>query len=65
MNNPYTDAIQSEEGYRQQAEHLGVTGEHADRLLRRALADAREAPDTNPYELAYLQLVADMNQNPK
>ncbi|MCE6998475.1 hypothetical protein LZG04_27280 [Saccharothrix sp. S26] len=65
MTNPYTDAITSEEDYHQQAEHLGATREHADRLLRQALADTGEARDANPYKLAYLQLVADLNQNPK
>lgn len=63
VTNPY--AIESEDGYHEQAEQLGVTREHADRVLRRATTDADETPDTNPYQLAYLQLVADLHRNPE
>ncbi|MGW4113702.1 hypothetical protein ACWEFJ_22775 [Actinosynnema sp. NPDC004786] len=63
MTNPY--AIEAEDGYHEQAERLGATRDHADRVLRRAVTDAATTPGTNPYRLAYLQLAADLNRNPE
>ncbi|MFI9006094.1 hypothetical protein ACIGNX_02515 [Actinosynnema sp. NPDC053489] len=52
----------TEDDYYARAEGLGAARDHADRVLRQALDDGGAG---NPYELAYLQLAADLNRNPK
>lgn len=65
MNDPHPAAPRSEDDYHTQAERAGASKEHADRVLHQAVLDSDREQDGSPYELAYLQLVADLNQNPK
>lgn len=65
MNDLYAAAAEAENHYHTQAENLGASKDHADRVLRQAVFDAGRAGNGNPYELAYLQLVADLNRNPE
>ncbi|XVS61888.1 hypothetical protein ACQPYE_26865 [Actinosynnema sp. CA-299493] len=65
MNDPYADASKAETDYFTQAENLGASKEHADRVLRQAILDVSRGEADDPYELARLQLTADLHQNPK
>ncbi|WP_447002450.1 hypothetical protein ACRAKI_22290 [Saccharothrix isguenensis] len=65
MNDPHADASRAENDYFTQAENLGASKEHADRVLRQAIRDASRGEAADPYELASLQLAADLHQNPE
>ncbi|WP_157620999.1 hypothetical protein [Saccharothrix sp. NRRL B-16348] len=65
MNDPYTDAAKAETDYFTHAENRGASKEHADRVLRQAIVDVSRGDATDPYELARLQLAADLHQAPR
>ncbi|MGW4115299.1 hypothetical protein ACWEFJ_30865 [Actinosynnema sp. NPDC004786] len=64
MNNPYIDAAQAEKDYFRYADDLGASSEHADRVLRQTIHDSSQGEAADPYELARLQLTADLYQTP-
>lgn len=51
--------------YYRQAEVLGATRDHADRVLEEVGADPRSSGERDRYELAELQLAADLHRNPE
>lgn len=65
MNDLYVEASKAENDYFTQAEDLGASKEHADRVLRQAILDVSRGEAEDPYELARLQLTADLHQDPK
>ncbi|XVS62101.1 hypothetical protein ACQPYE_28045 [Actinosynnema sp. CA-299493] len=67
MKDPYADAdaAKTENDYFAYAEDLGASKEHADRVLRQAILDVSRGDAADPYELARLQLAADLHQNPE
>ncbi|MEU4742697.1 hypothetical protein AB0G02_19840 [Actinosynnema sp. NPDC023658] len=65
MTDSFPVAVESEDDYYAQAEQLGAARDHADRVLHGAVRDGGRGESDNPYRLAYLQLVAELNENPK
>jgi hypothetical protein len=61
VNDLYAAAAEAESHYYTQADGLGVSKEHADRVLREAIFNAGRTGDRDPFEQARLQLVTDLD----